>query len=61
MHESTTYETFVKGIILEPKDRIAVPDSLASILRRTHQLIRYDDAEFLHVEKDQHNIAKEQA
>ena len=47
MHQRPTYETLVKDTILEPKDKIALPDRAATILRKTQQLTRYDDAEFL--------------
>ena len=52
MHQRPTYETLVKDKILEPKDKIALPDRAATILRKTQQLTRYDDAEFLDLEKD---------
>ena len=61
MHRRPTYETLVKDTILEPKDKIALPDRDASILRRMQQLTKYDDAEFLDLEKDNENIAKEHA
>ena len=61
MHKRPTYETLVKDTILEPKDKIALPDRAATILRKTQQLTRYDDAEFLDLEKDNENIAKERA
>jgi hypothetical protein len=61
MHKRPTYETLVKDTILEPKDRIALPDREATILRKTQQLTRYDDAEFLDLEKDNEQIAKEKA
>ena len=61
MHQRPTYETLVKDTILEPKDKIALPDRTATILRKTQQLSRYDDVEFLDLEKDNENIAKEQA
>ena len=61
MHKRPTYETLVKDTILEPKDKIALPDRAATILRKTQQLTRYDDAEFLDLEKDNEQIAKEQA
>ena len=56
-----TYETLVKDTILNPKDKIALPDRAATILRKTQQLTRYDEAEFLDLEKDNENIAKEKA
>ena len=52
MHQRPTYETLVKDTILEPKDKIALPDRTATILRKPQQLSRYDDAEFLDLEKD---------
>ena len=61
MHQRPTYETLVKDTILEPKDKIALPDRAATILRKTQQLTRYDDAEFLDLEKDNEQIAKAQA
>ena len=44
MHQRPTYETLVRDTILEPKDKIAFPDRTATILRKTQQLTRYDDA-----------------
>jgi hypothetical protein len=61
LKQRPTYETLVKDTILEPKDKIALPDRQATILRKTQQLSRYDDVEFIDLEKDQENIAKEQA
>ena len=60
MHKRPTYETLVRDTILEPKDKIALPDREATILRKTQQLSRYDDAEFLDMEKDNEQIAKQQ-
>ena len=61
MHQRPTYETLVKDTILEPKDRIALPDRAATILRKTQQLTRYDDAEFLDMDKDNEMMAKAKA
>ncbi len=63
MHERPAYETPVKGATVQPKDNIiiAIQDGSASIIRRTQQLTRYDDAECLDLEKSQQNIPKEQA
>ncbi len=47
--------------MLEPKDRIPLPLRSASILRQTQELTKYEDADFFNLEKDQQNIAKEQA
>ena len=58
LHNRPTYETLVRDTILNPKDKIALPDRQATILRKTQQLTRYDEAEFLDLEKDNENIAK---
>ena len=59
LKQRPTYETFIKDTILEPKNKISLPDRQATILRKTHQLSRYDDIEFIDLEKDHENIAKE--
>ena len=61
LHKRPTYETLVRDAILEPKDKIALPDRAATILRKTQQLTRYDEADFLDLEKDNENIAKAKA
>ncbi len=61
MHQRATYGSLVKDTILEPKDKIALPDRQASILRRMQQLTRYDESEFLDLDKDNENILKERA
>ena len=61
LHQRPTYESLVKDSILEPKDKIALPDRTATILRKTQQLTRYDDVEFLDIDKDNEMIAKEKA
>ena len=61
LHKRPTYETLVRDTILEPKDKIALPDRQATILRKTQQLTRYDEADFLDLEKDNENIAKAKA
>ena len=58
MHQRPTYETLVRDTILEPKDKIALPDRQATILRKSQQLSRYDDAEFLDLEKDNEKYSK---
>ena len=52
MHQRPTYETLVKDTILEPKDKIALPDRTATIFRNMQQLSRYDDAEIIDLGKD---------
>ena len=61
LRQRPTYETLIKDTILESKDKIALPDRQATILRKTQKFPRYDDHEFLDLEKDNENIAKEQA
>ena len=61
LKQRPTYETLVKDTILNPKDKIALPDRAATILRTTQQLSRYDDVEFIDLEKDNENIMREQA
>ena len=38
MHKRQTYETLVKDTVLEPKDKIALPDRQATILRKTDNI-----------------------
>ena len=58
LHTRPTYETLVRDTILNPKDKIALPDRQAT---NTQQLCRYDEADFLDLEKDNENIAKAKA
>ncbi len=48
----------VRDTILNPKDKIYLPDREASILRKTQQLSRYDDDDFPDVEKENEQIMK---
>ena len=59
MKRRATYETRVRDTILEPKDKINLPDREATLLRNTQQLSRYDDDDFLGLEKDNERITKE--
>ena len=59
MKRRATYETLVRDTILEPKDKINLPDREATLLRNTQQLSRYDDDDFLGLEKDNTQITKE--
>ena len=53
LKQRPTYESLVKDTILEPKDKIALPDRTATILKKTQQSSRYDDAEFFKPRKRQ--------
>jgi len=59
MKRRATYESLVRDTILEPKDKIKLPNREASILRRTQQLSRYDDDDFLGLETINEKINKE--
>ena len=51
LHKRPTYEVLLKDTVLNPKDKIDLPDREATILRKTQQLTRYDEADFLDLEK----------
>jgi len=59
MHQRPTYESVVKDTILEPKDKIALPDRRATQLRKMQQLNMFDDAEFIDLEDLQEKITTE--
>ena len=59
MKRRATYESLVRDTILEPKDKIKLPNREATILRRTQQLSRYDDDDFLGLETLNEKINKE--
>ena len=59
LHKRPTYSSLVRDTILDPKDKIALPDREATIFRKTQQLTKYDEAEFLDLEKDNENIQKQ--
>ena len=52
MHQRQTYETLLKDTSLNRKDKLALPARAATILRKTQQPTRYDDYEFLDLEKE---------
>ena len=56
LRKRPTYEVLLKDTVLKPKDKIDLPDREATILRKTQQLTRHDEAEFLDLEKDSENI-----
>ena len=61
LKQRPTYEILVKDSILNPNDKIALPHRAATVLRKTQQLSRYDDVEFIDLETDNENIMREQA
>ena len=58
LHKRATYEVLIKDTVLNPKDKIDLPDRQATILRKTQQLTKYDEVGFLDLEKDDENIEK---
>ena len=59
LHKRPTYEVLVKDTVLNPNDKIDLPDREATILRKTQQLTKYDEVGFLDLEKDNENIEKQ--
>ena len=47
LHKRPTYETLAKDTILNPKDKIALPDRAATIFIKSQHITRYDEAGFL--------------
>ena len=60
MHPRATYETLVEDTILNPEDKINLPNRAATQLRSTQQLSRWDDQDFLGLSKDNERIVREQ-
>lgn len=58
MHPRATYESLVRDTILNPKDKIALPNRKATQLRSTQQLSQWDDSEFLDLQDLSENITK---
>ena len=58
MHKRFSYDELLDSI-LNPKDKIALPNRRASQLRKLQQLSQYDDESFINLSEEQQNIAKE--
>ena len=58
MHHRASYDELLDSI-LNPKDKIALPNRRASQLRKLQQLSQYDDESFINLSEEQQNIAKE--
>ena len=43
MHKVPTYDELVRDTITDPKDRIALPNRMATQLRNTPQRTRFDE------------------
>jgi hypothetical protein len=59
LRKRATYETTLRDTVLNPKDKIDLPDREATILTKTQQLTRYDEVGFLDLETDNENIQKQ--
>jgi hypothetical protein len=59
MHKQPTYDEMVHETITHPTDKIGLPDRMATILRNTPQLTRFDDDSFLNLNEEQGKITQE--
>jgi hypothetical protein len=59
MHQRPTYETLVRDTILEPRDKINLPNRTATLLRSTQKLNQFDDESFLDLDEENKRIAAE--
>jgi hypothetical protein len=59
MHQRPTYETLVRDTILEPHDKINLPNRTATLLRSTQKLNQFDDESFLDLDEENKRIAAE--
>ena len=60
MHRMPTYDEVLYDTVLHPTDKIALPDRMATQLRNTHQLTRFDEVdETPDLAGEQAKIAKE--
>ena len=56
MHTVPTYDELVRDTITNPKDRIALRSRMATQLRNTPQLTRFDDDAPLNLTDEQNKI-----
>ncbi len=59
-HKKPTYDEMVKESITNPTDKIGLPDRMATQLRNTPQLTRYDDESLLDLNSDNQHLIMEQ-
>lgn len=60
MHKRATYETLVQDTILNPKDKITLPNRLATQLRKTQKLSQFDNPDFIDLDETQQKIMTNQ-
>ena len=59
MNKQPTCDELVYETITHPTDKIKLPDRMATILRNTPQLTRFDDASFLDLNEEQDKINRQ--
>jgi hypothetical protein len=59
MHRVPTYDEIIKDTIIAPKDKIELPDRMATQLRNSPQLTRFDDESDLNLADEHDKISKE--
>jgi hypothetical protein len=59
MHKVPTNDEIIRDTVIAPKDRIALPDRMATQLRNSPQLTRFDDESDLNLADDHDKISKE--
>ena len=59
MRQRPTYETLVRDTILNPRDKINLPNRTATLLRSTQKLNQFDDESFLDLDEENKRIAAE--
>ena len=60
MHRMPTYDEVIYDTVINPTDRISLPDRMATQLRNTHQLTRFDEVdETPDLAAEQEKITKE--
>ena len=59
MRQRSTYESLVRDTILEPRDKINLPNRTATLLRSTQKLNQFDDESFLDLDEENKRIAAE--
>ena len=45
MHRMPTYNEVIYDTVINPTDKISLPDRTATLLRSTHQLTRFDEVD----------------
>ena len=59
MRQRSTYESLVRDTILNPRDKINLPNRTATLLRSTQKLNQFDEESFLDLDEENKRIAAE--